>query len=132
MIVLDASAAVALLLDTPLSAATALRERIRRPGESLHVPHLIDLEVTQVLRRFVLRRELPAERARDALLDLADLPLLRYPHQPFVSRIWDLRENLTAYDACYVALAEVLDAPLLTLDAAMQRAAGPSATVEVV
>lgn len=86
--------------------------------------------MAQTLRRFVLAGTLPADRAGDALDELAQSPLVRHPHYPFLERVWQLRSNLTAYDAAYVALAEFLDAPLLTLDARMARA--PSwATIEV-
>lgn len=114
MIVLDASVTIEVLLQTP--AGRDLTSRLLDPGESLHAPHLIDLEVAQVLRRFVTAGELHAERGTEAIVDLADLPLVRYPHDLFLPRIWQLRQNLTAYDAAYVALAEALDAPLLTRD----------------
>jgi predicted nucleic acid-binding protein len=91
----------------------------------------MDVEVTQVLRRFVARGEIEPERARQALEDLADLPLQRYAHDVLLPRVWELRQNLTAYDAVYVALAEVLDAPLLTRDARILRAPGHGARVEV-
>src|SRR5439155_1478000 len=83
----------------------------------LHAPHLVDLEVAQVLRRYTASGEMDAQRGLQALEDLGDLPLVRYPHDLFLSRIWDLRDNLTAYDAAYVALAEALAAPLVTRDA---------------
>ena len=117
MIVADASAVLELLLGTTAGAHVAAR--LAAPGESAHAPHLLDLEVAQVLRRYVRRRELPAGRAREALDDLAALPLVRFPHEPFLPRIWELRDQLTAYDAAYVALAEVLGARLLTRDRAL-------------
>jgi len=129
VIVADASAVLEVLLGTPAGARVAAR--LGAPGESAHVPHLLDLEIAQVLRRWVRRRELDIRRAREALDDFADLPLFRYPHQPFLSRIWTLRDRLTAYDAAYVALAETLDAPLLTRDRRLA-VAGHGATVEVV
>ncbi len=122
MTVLDASAAICVLLNRPLERAGALQQRLL--GEALQAPHLIDLEVLQALRRFVFSGSLPADRAREALTDLAQFRLTRYPHYPFLERVWQLRHNLTAYDAAYVALAEFLDAPLLTLDARMARAGG--------
>ena len=130
MIVLDASAAVALLLDTPPHAAP-LRQRLASPTITLHAPQLLDLEVAQVLRRFALQGDLSDERAAHALRDLAALGVERYPHAPFVSRIWRLRHNLTAYDAAYHALAEALDAPLVSLDGRLQAAAGHQARVEL-
>ena len=130
MIVLDASAAVEVVLQTAVGAS--LIERLLAPESSLHAPHLLDIEVAQVLRRFSLHGEVPPERARQALEDLADFPIERYPHGILLPRIWALRENLTAYDATYVALAEILGATLLTRDARISRAPGHSARVEVV
>lgn len=130
MIVLDASAAVEVLLQTAVGAPLA--GRLLAPGESLHAPHLLDIEVTQVLRRFAARGELSDPRAREALRDLADLPVERYPHEILLPRVWALRENLTAYDAVYVALAEALGATLLTRDARILRAPGHQARIEVV
>jgi predicted nucleic acid-binding protein len=120
VIVLDASVVLEVLLQT--RAGRDLTPRLFDPRESLHVPHLLDLEVAQVLRRFVMARQLDAERAAQALADLADLPLARYPQDLFLSRIWELRSNLTAYDAVYVALAEALGAPLLTRDRRLAKA----------
>lgn len=114
MIVLDASVVIEVLLQTDDGIAVA--DRILTSNETLHAPHLIDIEVAQVLRRFVLRGEVKAERARQALEVLVEFPLTRYDHEPLLSRIWELRENLTAYDAAYVALAEGLDATLITRD----------------
>ena len=98
----------------------------------MHAPHLIDVEVAQVVRRYAAAGELDAERGREALADLADFPLLRYPHDLLLQRIWELRNNLTAYDAAYVALAEVLGAPLLTRDRRLAAAPGHHAKVELV
>ena len=120
MIVLDASAAVDLLLDTPPHAAT-LRERILAEKGEVAVPHLLDVEVAQVLRRFVRAKSVAPARAEEALADLADLPFIRHPHLPLLPRAFSLRDNLTIYDAVYVVLAEALDAPLLTRDAQLGR-----------
>ena len=128
MIVLDAPAVVELLLRT--AAGAPLAERLLTAHLSLHAPHLLDVEVTQVLRRFVAHGEIAPERARQALEDLADLPLERYSHGLLLPRVWELRENLTAYDATYVALAEALGATLLTRDGRIGRAPGHSAHVE--
>ena len=117
MIVVDASAILEVLLKTPAGARVA--ERLFIPGETLHAPHLLDLEVAQVLRRYTLAGELDSGRGLEALEDLADLPLIRYPHDLLLPRIWELRRNVTAYDAAYVALAEALAAPLVTRDAAL-------------
>ena len=130
MIVVDASALLEALLRTP--DARAVESWLFESGETLHVPHLLDLEVAQVLRRYAANGELDSERGRAALADLADLPLRRYPHDFLLSRVWELRNNLTAYDAVYVALAEALDAPLLTRDRGLAAAAGHHARVELV
>ena len=114
MIVVDASALLEALLRTP--AAEAVGRRLFAPRQTLHAPHLIDVEVAQVVRRYAMAGEIDEGRGRAALEDLADLPLRRYPHDFLLSRVWDLRNDLTAYDAVYVALAEALDAPLLTRD----------------
>lgn len=129
MIVVDASALLEVLLNAPTSAR--VRARILDRDETLHVPHLLDLEVAQVVRRYTLSGEMGAERGAQALEDLADLPLNRYPHEPFLPRIWDLRNNLTAYDAAYVALAEALGAPMVTRDAALAGASGHGARIEL-
>ncbi len=130
MIVIDASALIEVLLNTPASAKVT--ERLFGGNDTLHAPHLLDLEVAQVLRRYALSGEMTDERGMQALEDLADLPLNRYPHEIFLLRIWSLRRNLTAYDAAYLALAEALDAPLITRDAALARVPGHRARVEVV
>jgi len=130
LIVLDASALVSILLD-PGPSAEPIRERVERPGESIHVPHLLDIEVLKVLRHHTLRGILAKERGATALQDLESTKLTRYPHTPLLGRIWDLRENLTAYDAAYIALAEALAAPLVTMDERLARAPGNHATVEL-
>ena len=130
MIVLDASAVVAVLLD-PGQGAERIRERIESPGESLHVPHLMDLEVLHVLRRQALHGTVSQRRSAEALEDLANIMFVRYPHTSLVERIWELRENLTVYDAAYVALAEALEAPLVTMDARLAQAPGHNAAVEL-
>ncbi len=129
MIVLDASAALELLLNTP--RASRIRDRVLRRDESVHAPHLLDLEVAQVLRRYVANREMSAQRGAEALGDFMDLPIHRYPHDLFLARIWALRDSLTAYDAAYVALAESLEAPLLTCDARLHKSHGHRARIEV-
>ena len=130
MIVVDASAVLEALLRTP--AARAVEKRLFEPFQTLHAPHLLDVEVAQVMRRYAANREIDAERARMALADLADFPLHRYPHDFLLPRVWDLRNNLTAYDAMYIALAEVLDAPLLTRDKRLASAPGHHARIELV
>ncbi len=128
--VLDASAALELLLGGP--AAGAIARRIRPPGESLHAPHLIDLEVAQVLRRYARAGAIGEERGREALRDLSDLGIERHPHDLLLRRIWELRDRVTAYDAAYLTLAEALPAPLVTLDARLARSAGHRARIELV
>jgi predicted nucleic acid-binding protein len=130
VIVVDASALLELLLNTPASGRVA--DRLFSRNDTLHAPHVLDLEIAQVLRRYTLSGEIDAERGEQALEDLADLPLNRYPHDVFLFRIWTLRRNLTAYDAVYLALAEALDAPLVTRDSALARAPGHRAHVEVI
>jgi len=129
VIVLEASAAVEWLLQT--SSGLEVARRVLSSGESLHAPHLLDVEVTQVLRRAVNMRAVSGDRAREALEDLSQLPLQRYPHFPFLRRIWELHRNLTAYDALYVALAEALGATLLTCDKKIAAAPGHHAQVLV-
>lgn len=130
MIVVDASALIEALLRTP--AAQDVEGRLFAPGQTLHAPHVLDVEVAQVIRRYTANGEINAERGRLALADLADLPLRRYPHDFLLPRIWDLRNNLTAYDAAYVALAEALDAKLLTRDRRLAAAAGHHAHIELI
>jgi predicted nucleic acid-binding protein len=129
VIVLDASAVLELLLGT--DKGDRLAERIAPPQETLHAPHLIDLEVAQVLRRYVGRRQLDEARAAQALDDLRDLDLNRYPHDVLLGRIWELRHNASAYDAAYLALAEALGAPLLTSDARLRDVPETRVHVEV-
>ena len=130
IVVVDASAVLELLLRTP--RADLLAERLLDPEVSLHAPHLLDLEVAQVVRRYWRAGELTEDRAAEALADLADLRIHRHSHEPLLSRVWELRHNLTAYDAAYVALAEALGSPLLTRDTRLASAPGHSAVVEVV
>lgn len=101
------------------------------PGQVLHAPHLLDVEVTQVLRRFERTGSLAATRAEEALDDLRALRVVRHPTLALLGRVWGLRENLSAYDALYVALAEALEAPLLTTDRRIARAPGHTAEVVV-
>ncbi|HEY1300105.1 MAG TPA: type II toxin-antitoxin system VapC family toxin, partial [Stellaceae bacterium] len=108
MIVIDASALVELLLRTP--AAASVRERLSSNGQTLHAPHLIDIEAAHALRRYAAAGQIEPARGHAALDHLLDFPLHRNPHDVLLPRIWELRHNLTACDAAYVALAEALDA----------------------
>lgn len=130
MLVLDASAALAAFLGTGTNAIS-IRARIEAPGESVHAPHLLDVEMLHALRSLVLRGAVLPGRSEEIREDFASLRWSRYSHEAFLDRIWDLKENLTAYDAAYVALAEVLSAPLVTTDARLARASGIRAEVEV-
>jgi len=130
MTVVDASAMVELLLGT--STGESCRERLLRDEEDLCAPHLLDVEVAQVLRRYASMREITPDRGTEALADLAAMSVMRYPHGPFLERAWDLRDSASVYDAVYLALAEALDAPLVTCDARISRAHGHRARVEVV
>ena len=114
MIVVDASAMIELLMLTP--AGLEIAEKVFASPSSAGAPELIDVEVAQVLRRYESLGDISSERAEAALEDLSDFRLRRYPHLPLLPRIWELRHNLTSYDAAYVALAEGLDAVVLTRD----------------
>jgi predicted nucleic acid-binding protein len=130
VIVLDASALVELVLGTRRGVSIATR--IADPALGLHIPHLADVEVAQALRRYVKDRELDPAAAGSALQDLRSLDLERHAHEPLLDRVWALRENLTAYDAVYVALAEALEATLLTCDGKLSRAPGLGGLVEFI
>jgi len=129
VIVLDASAAIDWLLQT--TAGRLIENRIYSRGESLHAPHLLDLEVAQVLRRLVRETAVTAQRADQAIQDLLSLRVARYPHFVFLPQIWQLRNNLSAYDAAYVALTEKLGATLITRDARLASASARGVMVEV-
>jgi len=106
-----------------------LRDRVEREP-LVGVPALFDLEVLQGVRRLEARNLIGETVVRHALASLVALRATRHDHRPFRSRIWSLRHNLTAYDAAYVALAEILDAPLLTIDGRLARSSGHQATIE--
>ncbi|HEY5675607.1 MAG TPA: type II toxin-antitoxin system VapC family toxin [Myxococcales bacterium] len=122
MLVVDGSLVVAALID-------AGREGTWADGllgsDALAAPHLMPVEVANILRRAVASGELTADTASMAHADLLALRIDLYPYGPFSPRVWELRDNVTCYDAWYVALAEALDAPLATLDVRLSRAAGP-------
>ena len=129
MIVLDASAAVEWLLQT--LAGQSIEKRIYSRRETLHVPHLLDLEVTQVLRRLARQGVVSKQRADEALFDLLDLRIVRYPHHVLLPRIWKLRQTFSAYDAAYIVLAERLQAPLVTRDRNLAFASSHNAQIEL-
>lgn len=128
--VLDASVLVELLLNTPIGARVAAR--IANPDDAPNIPHLADLEVAQALRRYVRDGTLDAATAAAALDELRALDLQRHAHEPLLERIWELRQNLSAYDAVYVALAEVLDCAVLTSYAPFSRAPGMTERVVLI
>jgi predicted nucleic acid-binding protein len=130
VIVVDASALLEFLLQTPLG--TRVEARLFRDEDEFHSPHLVDVEVTQGLRRLVRAGEVSPHRAAEAISDLADLDLHRHPHLDLLTRAWKLRENVTAYDAMYVAVAEALDAPLVTCDTPLAMAPGHRARIETI
>ncbi len=129
MLVIDASVLAVVLAD---DASDGDRARARLRGEVLAAPELLDLEVASVLRRLVSAGMLNLRRANLALGDLAAAPVRRASHLPLLRRCWELRENLTVYDAAYVALAEALRVTLLTADTRLSRAPGPRCTIEVI
>ena len=128
MLVVDTSAVIAALTGRP--PPDELLERLGVDGD-LSAPHLLDVEFLHALRRLVTGRRLGEDRAADARNDFADLAVTRYAHALVADRVWELRHGLTAYDATFVALAELLEAPLVTCDARVARASGHRATVEL-
>jgi predicted nucleic acid-binding protein len=130
VIVLDASAAVELLLDTATGRRVAIL--IEDPAMAVHVPHLLDVEVTSVLRRLAREGVVDAEDAKAAIEDLVALDLQRHSHDVLLERAWALRKNVTAYDAMYIALAEALGATLVTCDRKLAKTTGISAKVETI
>jgi predicted nucleic acid-binding protein len=130
LIVVDASVVAEWLLRLP--KARAIEARLFAPGETLHAPHLLDVEVTQVVRRYAATGVIDQFTGRRAIGDLADLPMRRYPHDWLLPRIWALRNNVTAYDATYVALSEALEATLITKDRRLATAAFGFVSIETV
>ena len=130
MIVVDASAMIEFLLQTPLGVR--VEARLFVGADEFHAPHLIDVEVVQALRRFVRMGEVRPGRAREAVEDLTGLDIRRHSHVDLLSRAWALRDSLTAYDAMYVALAEAIDAPLVTCDGQIGTAPGHAVRIEVI
>jgi predicted nucleic acid-binding protein len=130
VIVVDASALLEFLLQSPLGAR--VEARLLRDGDELHAPHLVDVELVQGLRRLVRIGDVSSARADEAIADLTDLDLHRHAHLDLLARAWKLRENITAYDAMYVALAEAIQAPIVTCDNPLARAPGHRARIEVI
>jgi predicted nucleic acid-binding protein len=128
VLVVDTSAILAALIGRP--GSPALVEALMSDGD-LHAPHLIDVEVIHALRQLVMRGDISEERAQDCRTDFADLVITRYPHQRLSDRMWELRHNLTAYDAAFVALSEALSMPLVTCDARLAEAPGHEADVHL-
>ena len=130
MIVVDASAVLELLLRT--SKAAALDALLLNSQERLHAPHLLDVEVAQTLRRLTLAGDLADRRAEQAIEDFRQLAIERHAHTDMLTRAWQLRSSVTAYDAMYVALAEGLEATLVSCDARLGRSHGHGALVRIV
>ena len=129
MIVLDASVVVDMLLGT--EAGRRIAPRVLSAEESLHAPHLLDVEVAQVVRRYWLAGEIAKHRGREMLADLASLPIDRHAQTVLLPRIWELRNTVSAYDAAYLALSEALPATLWTRDSGLAAAARNFSAVEL-
>ncbi len=130
LLVIDASVAIELLLRRSAYAET-IAERVFAAGASLHAPHLLDLEVIRVLRRYERAGQLSRTRGEEVIADLWDLGIHRHGHNLFAGRIWELRHNVTAYDAAYLSLAETLDAEFLTMDVSLGNVPGCEAVVTI-
>lgn len=130
MIVVDASALLEFLLQTSLGAR--VEARLFGEEDELHAPHLLDVEIAQGLRRLVRTGEVSSDRAEDVIADLTDLDLHRHAHLDLLDRAWKLRDNISAYDAMYVALAEAIEAPIVTCDSPLAKAPGHRARIEVI
>jgi predicted nucleic acid-binding protein len=130
MIVVDASCLLELLLNSP--RAKRIFEALNDHTDEISAPSLIDVEVCHVLRRYVMLKVVSAHRGKEAVEELAEFPMERFPHAVLLSRMWQLRNNLTAYDAAYVALAEVLECVLLTCDGRLASTRGHRAAIELI
>jgi predicted nucleic acid-binding protein len=130
LIVVDASALLEFLLQT--SIGVRVEARIFRDEDEIHAPHLVDVEVVQGLRRLVRMGEVASGRADEAIADLTDLDLQRHPHVDLLERAWKLRDNMSAYDAMYVSLAEAIDATIVTCDSPLAKAPGRRTRIEVI
>jgi predicted nucleic acid-binding protein len=130
LIVVDASAVLELLLRT--ATGIKVQERVLDSGASLHAPHLIDVEVTHTLRRLASLKEISVLRGKQALEDHLALNIKRAEHKGLLERVWSLLDSVTAFDAAYIVLAEILDAPLVTCDAKLARSHGHKARIELI
>jgi predicted nucleic acid-binding protein len=130
MIVVDASALLEFLLQTSLGAR--VEARLFGKEDELHAPHLLDVEIAQGLRRLVRTGEVSSGRAEEAIADLTDVVLQRHAHLDLLDRAWKVRDNISAYDAMYVALAEAIAAPIVTCDSPLAKAPGHRARIEVI
>jgi predicted nucleic acid-binding protein len=130
MIVVEASALLEFLLQTPVG--TRVEARMFRDEDELHAPHLVDVEVVQGLRRLVHTDEVSSGRAAEAIEDLTELDLHRHVHFDLAGRAWKLRNNISAYDAMYVVLAEAIDATIVTCDGPLAKAPGHRAKIELI
>jgi predicted nucleic acid-binding protein len=130
VIVVDASAVLEFLLQTP--RGVRVEARLFREEDEFHAPHLLDVEVVQGLRRLVRTGEVSSGRAEEAMADLSDVVLHRHAHLDLLDRAWKLRENITVYDAMYIALAEAIAAPIVTCDRPLAKAPGHRARIEVI
>ena len=129
VLVVDASVIAPAIADGGLDGDTC---RARIKGQSIAAPDLLRVEVVSVLRRQVHRGELSPRQTTNAIDDLMNLPIVVYPTAPLLRRCWELRANVTAYDACYVSLAEALDCTLLTADSRLASAPGARCQFDVV
>jgi predicted nucleic acid-binding protein len=130
VIVVDASAVLEFLLQT--SVGVRVEARLFRDEDELHAPHLVDVEVVQGLRRLVRMDQVSSGRADEAIADLTDLDLHRHPHVDLLRRAWRLRDNISAYDAMYVSLAEAIEATIVTCDSPLAKARGRRTRIEVI
>ncbi len=131
MIVVDSSVVVDLILNIE-PYFDKISERILNESPNLFAPYLLDAEVTQILRKFTLNGKITTSRANTAIEDYKDLPITRYPHLPLLNRAFELRNNLTVYDALYLTLAEALEVSLLTRDNSFAKVSKVKSEVQII